>query len=63
MQLWSDTILVNEKLAKSASFWETLCRIFPSLREHPSRAVTIPLAVLVGLVIVFAFLRAATRVR
>lgn len=61
--VWSDTITVAEAHEHSNGFWGTLVRLFPSLRENPGRAVWVPLAVLLGLVLLGKLLSAMTRVR
>ena len=62
-QLWSDTICVSEPFTPEYGWWERLCTLFPALRGKPFLAVVIPLAIVIVLVVVRMFIKAATRVR
>ena len=62
--LWSDTVrFASEFTLGPRGTWDVLCHYFPSLEKSPSRIVWVPLAVLVALIALLLFLRAATRVR
>ena len=62
-QLWSDTVLEQDRFVKKIGIWPMLCEWFPSLESRPWLLVVIPLAVLVGLFLLASLLRAMTRVR
>ena len=62
--LWSDTVLFsNEIVYDEGDWWKRLCHLFPYLEDHPSSVVWIPLVLIIGIVVLFKFLRALTRVR
>jgi hypothetical protein len=61
--VWSDTLTVDETHKQWKGLWGTLLRLFPSLDEHPLRAVWWPLGILLGLILLKMFLNATTRVR
>jgi len=62
--LWSDTIQFSKEfVAGPRGVWGKLCHLFPCLEHHPSAIVWIPLGIVVGLIALFMFLRAVTRVR
>ncbi len=62
--LWSDTVQFSKEFTiGSRGLWDKLCHIFPSLRESPSRIVWVPLAIILGLIVLVLFLKAVTRVR
>ena len=62
-QLWSDTVLVKDRFVEEIGLWMMLCDWFPSLESRPWLVVVVPLAVLLGLVMLSKMLRAMTRVR
>ncbi len=62
--LWSDTVRFSKEFTMGPrGWWDVLCYYVPVLNDHPSLIVWIPLGVLVGLIVLAMFLRAATRVR
>ena len=62
--LWSDTGQFSKEFTIGArGWWDKLCHMFPSLKENPARIVWIPLAVILGLILLVIFLKAVTRVR
>ena len=62
--VWSDTVqFVKEFEAGARGWWNRLCALVPWFADHPAAVVWLPLAVLLGLVLLVAFVRATTRVR
>ena len=62
--LWSDTVQFSKEFTVGLrGWWDWLCHLFPSLREHPARIVWVPLAIIIGLIALVLFLKAVTRVR
>jgi len=62
--LWSDTVQFSKEFTiGSRGWWDKLCHLFPSLRESPARIVWVPLAIILGLIVLVLFLKAVTRVR
>ena len=62
--LWSDTVQFSKEFTIGPrGWWDKLCHLFPSLRESPARIVWIPLAIIIGLIVLVLFLKAVTRVR
>ena len=62
--VWSDTVqLVKEFEAGTRGWWDKLCHLFPLLKDHPSAIVWLPLAVILGLIVLFKLFGAMTRVR
>ena len=62
--VWSDTVQFAKEFATGPrSWWDRLCHFFPIVGEHPSLAILIPVALLVALILLKMFLKAATRVR
>ncbi len=61
--LWSDTVTATEQYTKTLGPWEIwTLKILPYLQAHPL-AWIIPLAILLGLIILSKMIRAGTRVR
>lgn len=62
--LWSDTVQFAKEFTLEPRGWfDKLCHFAPFLREHPSAIVWIPLGILIGLIVLFRIISAATRVR
>ena len=62
--VWSDTVqFVKEFEAGARGWWDRLCAAVPFFAAHPSAIVWLPLAVLLGLIVLIMFFRATTRVR
>ena len=62
--VWSDTVRFSKEFTVGLrGWWDRLCSLFPTLREHPGRIVWVPLLILVGLIALAMFLKAVTRVR
>ena len=62
--LWSDTVqFATEFTDGPRGWWDALCRMMPVLSDHPSLVVWIPLGVVIGVLLLLKFIRAATRVR
>ncbi|MBP5511666.1 MAG: hypothetical protein J6Z49_12175 [Kiritimatiellae bacterium] len=62
--LWSDTVRFAKEFSLGPrGWWDTLCHYFPSLADSPARIVWVPLVIVLALVVLAMFLRAATRVR
>ncbi len=62
--LWSDTVQFSKEFTIGPrTWWDILCHLFPSLREHPARIVWVPLVIILGLIVLVLFLKAATRVK
>lgn len=62
--VWSDTVQFAKEFETGArGWWNRLCTVVPFFADHPSAVVWLPLAVLLGLVVLFKFLKATTRVR
>ena len=62
--LWSDTVLFSKDIVdEEGDWWKGLCHLFPYLEDHPLAVVWVPLVVIIGLVVLFKFLRAMARVR
>ncbi len=62
--LWSDTVrFTKEFTVGPRGWWDILCNYVPVLRSHPTLIVWIPLGIIIALVVLAMFLKAATRVR
>ena len=62
--VWSDTVqLVKEFETGARGWWNKLCAFVPWFADHPTAIVWLPLAVLIGLIVLIMLLRAMTRVR
>ena len=62
--VWSDTVqFVTEFKTGARGWWDSLCAAVPFFADHPSAIVWLPLAVLLGLIVLFKFFKATTRVR
>ena len=64
--VWSDTVQFEKKFGAGTdegSWWDKLCHLFPFLKDHPAAIVWLPLAVLLGLIVLFKLFGAMTRVR
>ena len=62
--LWSDTVRFSKEFSVGPrGWWDKLCNVFPFFRNRPAAVVYLPLMAVFGLVLVFMFLRATTRVR
>ena len=62
--LWSDTVRFSKEFTIGPrGWWDVLCHYFPSLKDHPSWIVLIPLGILVVLIALAMILKATTRVR
>ena len=64
--VWSDTVQFDKKFGAGTdegTWWDKLCHLFPFLKDHPAAIVWLPLAVLLGLIVLIMLLRAMTRVR
>lgn len=62
--LWSDTVQFSKEFTVGPrGLWDRLCHLFPSLKESPARIVWVPLAFIVGLLVLRMFFKAVTRTR
>lgn len=62
--LWSDTVQFSKEFTLGPrGWWDVVCHYFPSLNDDPTPIVWVPLAIIVGLIVIAMFLRAMTRVR
>lgn len=61
--LWSDTVSVSERFTERMTWWEIWAeKVYPYLQDHPF-AWIIPVAIVLGLIILSKMIRAGTRVR
>ena len=62
--LWSDTLQFSKEFTTGPhGWWDKLCHLFPFLKDHPAAIVWLPLAVILGLIVLFKLFGAMTRVR
>jgi TolB-like protein len=62
--LWSDTLRFSKEFSVGPrGWWDRLCNVVPFFRDRPAAIVYLPLIAVFGLILVFMFLRATTRVR
>lgn len=64
--VWSDTVQFVKKFGAGTddgSWWDKLCHLFPFIKDHPTAIVWLPLAVILGLIVLFKLCGAMTRVR
>ena len=62
--VWSDTVqFVKEFEAGARGWWNKFCSLMPWFADHPAAIVWLPLAVLLGLIVLIKLFRAMTRVR
>ena len=62
--LWSDTVQFSKEFTTGPrGLWDKICHFVPFFAEHPSSVVWLPLAIVLGLIVLWLFLRSCTRVR